>query len=251
MTLHASTKSYTFPFDTCEPTSKDDRIPVQPYSFSVNLASTLMLLSLATCVAQTTPVAFLLFVFAVFEAWHTLSHAVHLKLSPSLQNATVHAIGYVMFIATYAVMDTLGRLDRIDRINGLGRFGRHDQTDVSSSSDTGRMSSMLFLLPGFVLFDLWVFRRFGGVYSIASGLAVYTATVAAKFHVIPDDLRPDMWRIMIGTAVLVLLFVNEAVHGRAMLRWRPWPFHAVIEVLGLYLFWELAQFFLSWERLVL
>lgn len=89
------------------------------------------------------------------------------------------------------------------------------------------------------------------MYSIACGLAVYTATVAAKLHAIPRDLCNDMWRIMIGTAVLVLLFVNEAVHGKAMLRWRPLPFHAVVEILGLYLFWELAQFFLAWERLVI
>lgn len=99
------------------------------------------------------PVAFLLFVFTVFEAWHILSHAVHLKMAPSLQNATVHVIGYVMFIATYAVMDTLPLLAQTDRVTGLDR---HNQNDVSLASDTDTrpVSPMLLLLPGFVLFDL-------------------------------------------------------------------------------------------------
>lgn len=222
--------TYTFPFDTCEPKRRHGLLPVQPFSCAINLASTLMLSYLAACSAATREVAFLLGTFAAFEAWHTLSHAVHLEVAPAIQNRVVHVLGYVMFVTTYLVMDSL-------------------------DLDPGRRrlpTCLPWHLVVFAAADVAVVMRSGGgVSSIASGLLLYSATVATKFDAIPECLRTDMTHIMLGTGGLVLMFVNEAVNGAAMLRWRPLPYHAAVEVVGFFLFWKLGRFFLDWEALSL
>lgn len=221
------TYTYTFPFDTCEPKRRNGKFPIQPFSCAINLASTLVLSYLAVFSAATREVAFLLGTFAAFEAWHTLSHAVHLEVAPAVQNRVVHALVYVMIVTTYLVMDSL---------------------DLDAGHRTGSHTRLPWHLVVLTAADVAVVMRFGGgVTSISSGLLLYSATVATKFDAIPDSLRPDMTRILQGTGVLVLMFVNEAVNGATMLRWRPLPYHAAVEVVGFLLFWKLGRFFLDWE----
>lgn len=219
--------SYQFPFDTCEK-KRLGSIPIQPYSFSVNVATTLMLAYLAIFICQTPEVRFLLFSFTAFEAWHSFSHAVHIQMSPNLQNRVVHAIGYMMFISTYLVMEAFDQ--------------HHDPQNDSVNK------AMLFFIG---ILDMWVLKRLGGVYSIASGLGVYVTTVCVKFHAIPLEMHASMLGTMAGTAILTLFFINEAFCGEKMMKWKALPYHIIIEMLGLYLFWRLAWFFIEWENIYL
>jgi len=63
-------------------------------------------------------------------------------------------------------------------------------------------------------------------------------------------LTSNMVAIVVGTVFLVMLFVNEALYGQRLMRWRPLPYHVIIELVGLLLFWKLAAFFLEWERMI-
>lgn len=217
-------RSYTFPFDTCEPLRRD--LPVlQPWSFLINAASTLILLVAALFFARTPAVRAVLLAYAAFEAWHAYSHGVHVQAHDGLQMFVVHMLGYSMTVFTYLAISHLAGDYGIDPVYAAA-------------------------IAAAVATDVYLYVCKKGVWTIFGGLAVMAVVVSANLHKTPPVLRPLLVGVMVGVIALLVLFVNEAYNcGRMTRRLGQLPFHAAIELWGLLLFSGLMIFFLSWERI--
>lgn len=223
---------YIFPFDTCETITVNDHHsntrPIQPWSFAVNLMSTLWLLGASLLLARTPIVRATLISYAAFEAWHTLSHFRHLGNRPKIQMFVVHILGYFMSIFTFIAISVLAGDFRIHAVWAAAILAA-------------------------VVFDIYFYLFVGGVWTIFGGLGVMALVVLSNIHKVPKNLRPLLMTVIVGVAVLLGLFVNEAYNCENMRkRWgAKIPFHAAIEVLGFLLFLGLSLFFLFWELHVL
>lgn len=219
---HITTRNrmaYTFPFDTCEPVR--NQFPVQPYSFTINLLSTLALLGLSV-IARTWTVRTLLVSFALFEAWHTLSHAIHLTLSPRSHIYVVHALGYFM---TGCMLMAINVLSRNWTVPVYG----------------------LIFMSCLVILDLVMLFRVGGVSNILSGFALFVVVVLVNTSKLPRFVTRNMIWLISGVFLLSALFVNEALKCEKMSAYIDLPYHAIIEVVGFALFLGLGLTFLEWE----
>lgn len=201
---------YKFPFDTCEPRRLGAAV-LQPVSAAINAASTVLLLACASF-ASNGYVSATLLTYAAFEAFHTYTHARHVP--GPWQKRAVHALGLAMALATLVML-----------IHFLGPPG----------------ASYWAALAVLVALDGAALATGADLLGVATGLGVFAWVVVGRWASLPQDVRACLQYVLAGTLMLLLLFVNEALHCPALLRWRALPYHAAIELLGLALFAGLAR----------
>ena len=215
MLLSTSSNKYIFPFSTCERSDASSWV-AQPYSAFVNAASTMILLGM---MIQAGPLVskLTLLSYALFEAWHTFSHMVH--IAGESQTLVVHILGYLMSATTLAAIITL---------SGSG------------------MPPLWFLLGLVVIVvaDIALFIWVGGLPIIISGLAIFAFIILANYKLLPAHFYYLLPYFIVGLAVLIALFVNESYNCRWMMEARQLPYHAIVEVVGLVLFTMLGWCFL-------
>jgi hypothetical protein len=211
---------YKFPFSTCEHPTKHALVQ-QPYSTAINALSTLVLFMFAMF-ARTLPVQTTIIVYALFEAWHTMSHMQHIP--GKIQKFVVHALGLSMAFATgWAIQ-----------------------------SFTNAPVTMWYIAPIVVLVivDTLVTTLYkNDLLGFATGLAIFAWVVIGHWSYYPTFVKNTVVWLLLGVVILMALFVNEWKNCDRMQKWRVLPYHALIEVLGLVLFSVLALLLLKWERL--
>lgn len=191
--------TYTFPFDTCEVPSGGHI--AQPWSFAVNLVSTMIMLVAALCTKSIG-----IFSYFLFEAFHTFSHAVHWEK----QRLIVHLLGYVMAACTfYELYRAFGNI---------------------------RSRLLITLICVAVLLDILLFVFIGGVSSIFTGLLILVLVVIAYRGHMTAEVHGILIFLLWGLGILFVMFVNEAYNCRKLLAYHRYPYHALIEVLGGVLF---------------
>jgi hypothetical protein len=209
---------FLFPFTTCENVNRNGI--AQPYSAIINII-TFFTLVLLTFVAKTLPVKLMLSVYAAFEAWHAFSHMKHIP--GVLQTNVVHVLGYMMAFATLNAILYLSNSRPSIALMGIISFA--------------------------VIVDIYVFYFVKGVYTVFTGLLIFAAVVLGSYSKIPHVLKIYIPYLIIGLIALFGLFINETYNCEKMLRYRLYPYHAAIEILGFVLFTALAMFFLQWEKI--
>ena len=211
----SAVNKYIFPFSTCEKVDIASWV-AQPWSAFVNALSTIILLAMMF-IARSPVVKLAILSYAMFEAWHTFSHMVHIP--GESQTLVVHILGYVMTFTTLAAIITL---------SGSG------------------MPPLWFLLGLVVIIvtDIALFIWVGGLPIIISGLAVFAFIILANYKILPAHFYYLLPYFIVGLAVLIALFVNESYNCRWMMEARQLPYHAIVEVVGLVLFTMLGWCFL-------
>jgi len=208
---------YIFPFNTCEPSS--DGWIAQPWSFSINIISVICLLWQTTR-TKTACVKDALISFVCFELFHAYCHFTW----NDNQRHIVHILGHIMSHCVFVALRHL-------------------------TQDSKRFPFMLYTLAGSVdvLIYIWTWGK--GIIPVLTGLSVLTTVVLSHFHCIPKSILNRFTKLVCGTAVLFLMFVNELFNCESMLKTALLPYHAVIEIWGLGLFIYLGDTFLEWERI--
>jgi len=211
---------YLFPFKTCE--ARVDGPVAQPYSFVVNLVSTIVLLGFV-CKASNNYVKIMLLTYAIFEAWHTYSHMKH--LSGEYQKDVVHVLGYLLSITTLLAIYSLSKK---------------------------KLSSMpiltMILLLCVVMFDIYAVIEMKGIYSLLSGLMILVVVIITHLHLFPSSFKRLTKWLFPGIILLGILLVNESYQCEKMMSFKQLPYHVLVEVVGLALFVMLGYGFLRWDR---
>ena len=212
-----SVNKYIFPFSTCEEVDPASWV-AQPWSAIVNALSTIILLAMMF-IARSPVVKLALLSYAIFEAWHTLSHIVHIP--GESQILIVHILGYIMSFTTLAAIITL--------------------------SNGKRPPTWFYIGLAFIIItDVGLFLLVGGLPIIISGLAIFTYIVIANFKLLPAHFYRLVPYFMVGIAILIALFINESYNCQWMMEHRQLPYHALVEIIGLVLFTMLGWCFLKW-----
>lgn len=221
---------YMFPHSTCETpiTYEDNKTPLQPWSFYVNIVNTL-LLCIATIVSifyKKYFVTLALFSFTMFEAWHSFSHYTHIENNPHIHIFIVHILGYCMTISLYLAISQL-------------------------SSNYQILPLPFFILLASIVLDIYIYIYVQGYWTVFGGLLVLSIMTMTNLYKIPPHLRYYMFYLCIGIIILFALFVNEAYNCEKMKNiFGDLPFHAFIEILGMILFIILIVFLFQWTHSV-
>ena len=202
---------FVFPFSTCENVNSSG---MQPVSALVNIMTTLILV-VCIFISNKMPVKIALGSFAMFEAFHAFSHIKHIP--GAIQTNIVHVLGYLMSFATlYAIL-------------ALGGKRSH-----------GMAQSSILILMGLVALDLYVWIFVKGIYTIFTGLAIFASVVVLNHDILPRLLKRGLPFLLAGLLIIFGLFVNEHYNCERMMRYKEFPYHIAVEIMGLVLFTALA-----------
>ena len=196
--------TYTFPFDTCEIPYRHSKHIAQPFSALINVIS-VGILVIAIVLAKTSSIQVFFGALLVFELIHTYSHIRHLP--GHIQMNVIHAVAYIVNLSYLAIFIGL----------------------------TGTVSPYLLVsYAAILLLDVYFFARnqFLGYFTtqIVLGLLV---TVFYMNYIL--RFVPIYWLIaLLGlNVVLIALFINEKNNCASMLASRPFPYHILVEWIGL------------------
>jgi hypothetical protein len=208
---------YTFPFNTCEAVSSG--IIAQPVSFTLNAVTCVALCVIA---ARTRRLASAVAVasYALFEGFHAYSHAHH--VAGHVQMDIVHCIGYMMSISALFAIRT---------------------TANNTTHHYNTTSWRLMIVAAFVLLDLVAtLTLHHTLVMVATGLAILASVFITHRDNLPQASKTALLVELIpGMFALLALFVNEALHCTAAMRFNAAiPYHAAIELLGGYMFIRFA-----------
>ena len=211
--------SFNFPFSTCE-TCKSSGHPVQPWSTLVNAISTIILIVAAT-LARQVPIKIALSSFALFEAWHTFSHFTH--LNNINHTNVVHVLSYGMsFASLYAILT------------------------LSKSNMTAWNIWVLIVLIGI---DVYAWLIIKGILPIFTSLGIFAFIISSQYAKLPSRFKSCLPYMLGGVVLLLGLLVNEIVNCERMMDSYKFPYHVLVEIVGLALFVALAILFLDWDRM--
>jgi hypothetical protein len=206
-------QSYTFPFDTCEKATTSAL--AQPWSvffncISLGVISYFLIKSIRSQQFNTIPLFLSLF---AFEAWHTFSHVRHVP--GNIQVRVVHGLAYAVSASV---------------LIALCRF---------SPPSTW----LLAILGGLVLFDIFAFANLPVVFYIASQLAIVVTILIWYYPLLEKQKQGTIHKFVLVIFIIILAFVNESANCNAMMDHFNFPYHALIEAVGVYAFYLLAKIF--------
>lgn len=200
--------TYVFPFHTCE--RPGSHFPAQPWSFAVNLVTSLVLFALAAATKRWS-LRLALLSFALFQAAHALSHAMHVP--GTIQLNAMHVLAYGMAGATlWAILD----------------LTRH--THGPPVLQPWVIGLLVFLVV-LDLVSVWTQKT---LWMLSTGLAVIAAAILTQWMRFPRDGQVGLSILFVGMLVLMLLIWIESKHcDRLLDRWPssfPLPPHAIVEL---------------------
>ena len=208
---------FNFPFTTCEVVHRGVGDIAQPWSTLVNVYTCWMLVRHARLDARLL-VRVLLASYAAFEAWHALSHAVHVQ--GTVQADVVHVLGYAMSFCTLFAILALSRT----------RLGVCASCAIAAA----------------VVADVYVWLNVRGVWTVFTGLLVFAAVVLSQLGKLHPTFRRAVPSMVGGLLLLFALFANETRNCSAMMSFATLPYHVLIETVGFALFDALARGFRAW-----
>ena len=202
---------YTFPFHTCETPKKGI---AQPYSALFNLFNTIMIFYFLQYTTKTYTFLLLFSIF-IFEAFHLLSHIVHIQ--GHIQINVTHLLAYFMNIAFF--------------------YAFYSSTHV--------VPSFLFMiyLCMVICIDIYSFFHLSFVYYLTTTSLIYLSLLFYYFPYLPPSVQKNIYTIIALIGVVILLFLNESLHCKKMMSMYSFPYHIFIETVGIFLFYILCKTF--------
>lgn len=206
---------FIFPFSTCEKPNKNGI--AQPYSVVVNVISIFIILYFL-CQVKNIYTFFLIFGLLAFECMHTFSHVIHLP--NYIQLNIIHGLAYI--------------------VNFFYLLAFYNYT--------GQAPSLWFIviLIGLLLFDIYSFMFLSFVFYFSSSVLIFFAILIYYYKYIPQNKKQYILIILSLGISITLLFYNEKMNCKNMLEIFPnFPFHAILEIAGLFVFYFICKFFSS------
>ena len=206
-------QGYLFPFSTCEVPQQAG--VAQPYSLVVNIVSMVVILYFLTQ-ARRLSTRLVLISILLFEAWHAFSHAVHIPGKTQIN--VMHLLAYLVNLGyLYFLYDISKKLP-----------------------DRWILVTMVLI----VMFDIYAFCNLPFLYYFVSQLVLFLVILAAYREILP---RSYLTLLVSLVVLLVLLFLNESRNCKAMMGYAKFPYHAIIEAVGVLIFICIGSMFLTME----
>lgn len=199
---------YTFPFSTCEvPYHTNDNI-VQPYSFIINIISMTFLLYASLTTNNYYIVAFFTILF-IFEGVHAYSHYKH--LSGDIQIKIIHTIAYLANISYLLAFINI--------------------TKIIPSIQIFILYTIIIILDTY----FFIHKKFIGYFFTQLIFIIITNIYYYRFvyHKIPYQYIYTLIFLML---LLIILFFNEIYNCKKMLEYYQFPYHIIIESVGVMIF---------------
>ena len=212
---------YIFPFSTCEKHIMEQKM--QPYSFAVNLTSTLILLYILINYISKPKykisVATFIATLVIFEGWHTFSH--YRIMSGSLQFKVIHSLTYLLtFILAIALRDiTKMPLD---------------------------MWQILIILI-IITIDLYFANR-PGYYAVLTGVLLFITVFSMYIMYIPAELRNYVIALSIILVIGVLSFIIESKYCNKLMKYYELPYHLGVELSTMLFLILFSLMIISWSE---
>ena len=204
---------YTFPFNTCEKVNK--RGIAQPYSVLINVLNCLIILYFLIQTKHYYTFILLLSIF-LFEAFHVFSHMKHIP--GTIQVNITHSLSYA--------------------INFSLLYAFYQYTHIFPNN--------LFLLFYFLLIclDIYLLYHWSIIFYLFSQAALFLSVLFYYYSYLPKSFQKNIFFIFPLVILIILLFINEKTNCQRMLYQFPYfPFHILIEMVGLILFTILCNQF--------
>jgi hypothetical protein len=202
---------YTFPFNTCETPKKGI---AQPYSAMLNAINCVMI---SYFLVQTKSFfsTFLLFSIFCFELFHTFSHSIHIpgKIQTTISHFLSYAINFAFLF-----------------------FFIHLTNKVPSFA-------FLFYLLLLTLFDIYSLFYLSIVFYLISQAILMISLLTYYFPLLSNSIQTNIYKIIALTSMAILLFLNETYNCKKMLDIYPLPYHSLIEIVGILLFYVICSTF--------
>jgi hypothetical protein len=202
---------YTFPFQTCE---KPKKGIAQPYSALLNAMNCVMILYF---LVQTKTISTTLLLFSIFcfELFHTFSHTIHVP--GSIQINITHFLSYC--------------------INFAFLFFFYNYTHKSPSF------MFLFYYLCFIIIDLIIFFNLNIIYSIFSQALLFLSILFYYYPYLSYNIQNKIHILFFFVLIIIGLFLNEKYNCKKMLNFYPLPYHTLIEIVGILLFYLICSTF--------
>jgi len=208
-------KEYTFPFSTCEKPNKKGI--AQPWSAAVNVLSIFIIFYFLLQVKKWYPFLLILSLL-VFECVHTFSHIIH--LSNYIQVNSIHILTYVINFCC------------------LQAFYNY----------THKAPSPIFLMCLVILlsFDIYAFLFLSFIFYFSSSIFLFFSILIYYYSYLPKEKQNYIFTILGLGTIILLFFYNEKMNCEKMLFFMPnFPFHALLELTGTFIFYLICKFFSS------
>lgn len=202
---------YTFPFNTCERVRQHG--VAQPYSALCNFINCLIILYFLLH-TKTVHTFLLLFSILCFEAFHTFSHIVHIE--GTIQINVTHSLTYCMNLAFL--------------------YAFYCYTHVCP--DVVFILYLIFL----VFVDVYSLFYLTIIYYLTAQSLIFISLLVYYYTLLPRNVQQGIYVISFLVVLVIVLFLNEKWNCRNMMNAWPWfPFHILIEVVGVILFYVICQ----------
>ena len=204
---------YKFPFDTCETPNKTGI--AQPYSALFNVINCFVIIFFL--VKTKNIYAFILLSsILIFEIFHVFSHCVHIK--GNIQTNVIHFLAYLINFSFFSLF--------YNYTNTLPHYG-----------------FIIYLLL-LICFDIYSIFNLSIVYYFASQSIIFVSLLLFYYPLFPKYIQNAINTIIILVIAIVGLIFNEKYNCNKMLEAYPqFPFHILIEILGIYLFYVICSNF--------
>ena len=204
---------YTFPFSTCE---KPNKYGIsQPYSSLLNLINCLIIFYFLIKTKQNYTFI-LIFCILCFELFHVFSHSIH--ISGSIQINITHMLSYC--------------------INFAFLFFFYNYVKKIPSS--GFIIFYVFL----IFFDIYIFCNMNVVYYIFSQALLFLSVLFYYYPLLTKNIKKIINIIFFLVLLIIILFINEKYNCEKMMSIYPhFPYHILIEIIGLVLFYIICSNF--------
>lgn len=204
---------YTFPFNTCE---KPNKIGIaQPYSAFFNLI-TCSIIFYFLINAKTIHAFILLFCILIFESFHVFSHILHIQ-GPIQINIT-HLLTYCMNIAFF--------------------YAFYSYTKKWPSYEFIMYMGLLVIL------DVYTFYNHSFIYYLTTQSIIFISLLVYYFPLLPKFIQSSIYQIIFFVSIVIILFINETYNCEKMMSIYPhFPYHIVIEITGIVLFYVICSNF--------
>ena len=202
---------YTFPFHTCE---KPKKGIAQPYSALLNAINCIMI-AYFLLLTKNQSTFLLLFSIFCFELFHTFSHIIH--ISGKIQTMISHFLSYAI------------------NFSFLFFFVHF----------TNKVPSFTFLLYLFIIsvFDIYSLFYLSIVFYILSQAVIMISLLVYYYPFLPKIIQHSLFKIIGLISIIILLFLNEKYNCKKMLDFYPLPYHTLIEIVGILLFYIICSTF--------
>ena len=203
---------YTFPFSTCERPNVDGI--AQPYSSLLNVMNSILILYF---LLQTKHLYtfFLLFFIFWFEVVHAFSHIIHIP--GTIQATIIHLLAGCINASLFFFFYTYLK--------------------------TSPANWFLLFCTALVGLDIYLFLNSSILYYFFSQILLFVSIISYYYPLLSPYIQNKMKTIFILVVAIFLLFLNEKYNCEKMMEVYTLPYHGMIEILGIVLFYILCSTF--------